>query len=90
ETDDSLTGPMNLGSTFEFTMLELAEKVIQLTGSKSSIVFEPLPQDDPTQRQPDISLAGESLDWKPETGLDDGLARTIEYFRSLTSPTIRL
>jgi UDP-glucuronate decarboxylase len=82
-TADDFTGPVNLGSTFEFTMLQLAEKVIGLTESRSEIVFAPLPQDDPTQRQPDISLATQSLGWTPTTVLEQGLARTIAYFRSL-------
>jgi UDP-glucuronate decarboxylase len=82
-THDGFTGPVNLGSTFEFTMLALAEKVIGLTGSASAVVFEPLPKDDPTQRQPDISLASETLSWGPTTALDEGLEKTIAYFRDL-------
>ena len=84
DTDDSFTGPVNIGNPGEFTMLELAEKVIELTGSKSEIVFEPLPQDDPRQRKPDISLANRMLDgWRPDIKLDEGLERTIDYFKKL-------
>lgn len=79
-TPDDFTGPVNLGNSVEFTILELAEKVIKLTGSKSKIVFKPLPPDDPTQRQPDISLAKEKINWQPTVHLDKGLQRTIEYF----------
>jgi UDP-glucuronate decarboxylase len=75
------TGPVNLGNPEEFTILGLAEKVIALTGSSSKIVFEKLPSDDPLQRCPDITLAREKLDWKPETGLQTGLTKTIDYFR---------
>jgi UDP-glucuronate decarboxylase len=80
-TDDSFTGPVNLGNPDEFSMLELAEKVIVLTKSKSKIVYLPLPSDDPKQRQPDISLAKEKLNWSPKIKLDEGLIKTIEYFR---------
>lgn len=80
-TDDDFTGPVNIGNPVEFTMLELAEKIIAITGSKSKIVHMPLPSDDPRQRKPDITLAAEKLDgWHPEVMLDDGLRRTIEYF----------
>lgn len=82
DSDPSFTGPVNLGNTGEFTMLELAELVVELTGSKSPIVHRPLPQDDPTRRRPDISLAKEALGWEPRTALADGLERTIEHFRS--------
>jgi UDP-glucuronate decarboxylase len=82
-TPDEVTGPINLGSTGEFTMLELASKVIELTGSASRIVFESLPSDDPTQRKPDTTRARELLDWQATTPLAEGLARTIEYFRAL-------
>jgi UDP-glucuronate decarboxylase len=78
--NDEFVGPVNLGNPIEFTILELAEKIIHTTGSKSSIVFSPLPQDDPIQRQPDISLAKEKLGWIPGTTLDEGLANTIPYF----------
>ena len=78
------TGPVNLGNPGEFTMLELAEKVLALTGSKSRLVHRPLPSDDPRQRQPDISLAKEKLGgWEPRVPLDEGLRRTIEYFRAM-------
>ncbi len=78
-----VTGPMNLGNPGEFSIKELAEKVIAMTGSKSKIVFEPLPQDDPTQRQPDISHAKAELGWQPAVTLDEGLEPTIEYFRAI-------
>ncbi len=78
---DDFTGPVNLGNPDEFTILELAKKVISLTGSKSEIAFKPLPSDDPTQRQPDISLAQRILDWMPGVALDAGLTQAITYFR---------
>lgn len=81
DSDPSFTGPVNLGNTGEFTMLELAELVVELTGSSSPIVHEPLPQDDPTRRRPDISLAKDALGWEPVTALAEGLTRTIEHFR---------
>ena len=74
-------GPVNIGNPGEYTMLELAESVIRLTGSKSRIVHQPLPSDDPKQRQPDISLAREKLKWEPKVNLEDGLKETIAYFR---------
>ncbi|KAA0894101.1 UDP-glucuronic acid decarboxylase family protein [Oryzomonas rubra] len=77
---DDFTGPVNLGNPVENTILEFAEKIITITGSKSKVIFSPLPQDDPKQRRPDISLAGERLGWKPQVELDAGLARTAEYF----------
>lgn len=82
-SDEELTGPINLGNPGEFSMLELAEKVIELTGSKSKIMHLPLPSDDPKQRRPDITLAREKLDWSPKIPLADGLLKTIEYFRGL-------
>ena len=82
-TDDAVTGPVNLGNPGEFTMLELAQAVLDLTGSASRLVFHPLPQDDPKQRKPDISLARNLLDWEPQVQLRDGLARTIAYFEGL-------
>ena len=82
ETEDFI-GPVNLGNPGEFTMLELAEKVISLTGSGSKIVHEPLPSDDPAQRRPVIDLAKEKLGWQPSVDLTDGLERTIEYFRKI-------
>ncbi|MCM8738682.1 SDR family oxidoreductase [Azospirillum sp. A1-3] len=81
-TPAGVTGPINLGNPGEFTMLELAEKVIRLTGSGSKIEHKPLPQDDPKQRQPDIAKARALMDWEPAVPLDEGLARTIAYFRS--------
>ncbi len=82
-TDDSLTGPINLGNPTEFSILELAQKVIELTSSKSRIVFEPLPSDDPIQRQPNIDRAKALLGgWEPQIQLEDGLRKTIDYFKS--------
>jgi len=80
---DDFTGPVNLGNPSEFSILELAEMIIKLTGSKSKIIFEVLPQDDPMQRQPDITLAKERLGWEPKLDLEEGLKRTIEYFRGI-------
>lgn len=80
---DDFTGPVNLGNPGEFTMLELAEKIIMLTGSHSKIIFRPLPEDDPMQRKPVIDVAVRELDWKPTVSLDEGLGKTIEYFRSV-------
>jgi UDP-glucuronate decarboxylase len=82
-TDDDATGPINIGNPGEFTMIELAENVIDLTRSSSKLVFEPLPPDDPKQRKPDISLAKEKLGWEPTVPLREGLAKTIEYFDRL-------
>lgn len=76
-----VTGPINLGNPGEFTMLELAENVLRLAGSKSKLAFKPLPQDDPRQRQPNISLAKDKLNWEPKVNLEDGLKETIIYFR---------
>ena len=83
DTHDDVTGPVNIGNPDEFTILELAEKVIRLTGSRSKIIFQPLPPDDPKQRQPDITLAKNLLNWEPKVALEDGLQMTIEYFRKL-------
>ena len=84
QTGDQITGPVNIGNPVEFTIHDLAKKIISMTGSKSKITFLPLPQDDPIQRQPDISLARELLDdWNPEVGLDTGLEKTITYFDHL-------
>jgi UDP-glucuronate decarboxylase len=80
---DEITGPINLGNPGEFTMIELAEQVLDLTGSKSELVFRPLPQDDPKQRRPDIGFAERELGWTPKIALRDGLIRTIEYFDGL-------
>jgi len=82
-TGDDFIGPVNIGNPGEFTILELAEKVINMTGSKSQLVFRPLPSDDPLQRQPDISLAKKKLNWEPTFPLDEGLKLTIEYFDNL-------
>ena len=79
---EGFTGPVNLGNPAEFTILELAEHVIRLTGSSSKVIHEVLPQDDPLQRRPDISLAREKLGWEPQVGLEEGLQRTIDYFKS--------
>jgi UDP-glucuronate decarboxylase len=85
-TGDDFTGPVNIGNPGEFTMLELAQNIIELTGSVSKIVYLPLPADDPTQRQPDISLAKEKLgNWEPKVPLREGLIKTIEYFDQLLS-----
>lgn len=81
-SDDSITGPVNVGNPDEFTMLELAEQVIKLTGTKSKIVYKDLPQDDPKQRRPDITLANKLLNWDPTIMLSNGLQQTIEYFKS--------
>ena len=83
ESDRFVTGPINLGNPHEFTMLELAEKIIKLTNSKSKIIFEPLPQDDPRQRQPSISKAKNILGWQPLVELDEGLSKTVEYFEGV-------
>lgn len=83
DSSADLIGPVNVGNPGEFTMLELAQKVLRLTGSKSKIIFMPLPQDDPRQRQPDIALAQEKLGWQPKVSLDDGLKETVAYFRAL-------
>lgn len=85
DTPDSFTGPVNIGSPMEFTILELAKTVTELTGSNSQIEFKPLPQDDPKQRQPDINLAREMLDWEPKVSLEEGLQKTIDYFRNIIS-----
>lgn len=82
ETSDDVTGPINLGNPMEFTIGQLARKVIELAESQSEVVFKPLPSDDPMQRQPDISLARSMLGWAPSTPLEEGLRKTIAYFRS--------
>ena len=84
-TPADFTGPVNLGNPAEFRMLDLARRIIALTGSRSEITWEPLPADDPVQRQPDIALARRRLDWEPQVQLDDGLTRTIAYFASMLS-----
>jgi len=88
-TSDDFTGPVNLGNPQEFTILELARKVIASTGSRSEIVFKPLPSDDPVQRQPDISLAKQMLQWEPAVALNEGLRRTISYFRAERRPAAK-
>mgnify|MGYP006400104947 CR=1 FL=1 len=82
-TEQGITGPINIGNCGEFTMLELAEKVIRLTNSSSKLIFKPLPPDDPRQRRPDIALAKEKLAWQPSVSLEEGLKKTIEYFEEL-------
>jgi len=86
DSPDSLTGPINLGNPSEFSMLELAETVIRLTDSTSEFKYHPLPENDPKQRQPDISKARALLKWEPKIQLEEGLTRTIDYFRSLLGP----
>jgi UDP-glucuronate decarboxylase len=83
ESSEDFVGPVNIGNTDEFTMLELAEKVLEITGSASKLEFKTLPFDDPRQRQPDITLAKRKLLWKPKVKLDDGLKETIAYFKKL-------
>ena len=82
-TEDDCTGPVNLGNPNEFQIKQLAERVLDLVGSKSNIIYKELPQDDPQQRRPDITLAKARLNWQPSIALDDGLIRTVEYFRAL-------
>ena len=86
-TEDSFTGPVNIGNPGEFTILQLAEKAIELTGSKSQIIRKPLPSDDPLQRQPDLTLARARLGWEPRVALDEGLKRTVAYFAPLIGAT---
>jgi UDP-glucuronate decarboxylase len=83
ETGDEFTGPLNLGNPGEFTIRELAEQVLGLTGSRAKIVYKPLPADDPVQRCPDIGLAQRQLGWQPSVPLEQGLKKTIAYFREL-------
>ncbi|MCB2127034.1 MAG: SDR family oxidoreductase [Rhodobacteraceae bacterium] len=83
ETGDEITGPMNIGNPVEMSIRELAEAVIELTGSRSELVYKPLPQDDPAQRQPDIAFARRALEWEPKVRLKDGLKRTVAYFAAL-------
>ena len=83
DTDNSTTGPMNIGNPGEFTMTELATKIIQLTGSNSKVVKGPLPQDDPMHRRPDITMAKAVLGWEPRIQLAEGLQKTIDYFKSI-------
>lgn len=84
-TPTGFTGPVNIGNPNEFTMLELAQEVLDLVGSKSKLIYMPLPQDDPKQRQPDITLAKQALDWEPRVQLREGLSKTIAYFESVLS-----
>lgn len=83
ETRNNITGPINLGNTEERTMLELASKIIKLTNSKSELIYQPLPLDDPNQRRPDISLANKILNWEPSVNLEQGLLKTIDYFKRI-------
>ena len=83
QTSDGFTGPVNLGNPQEFSIIELAESILKLTNSKSQIVYQPLPADDPTQRQPDITLAKTTMGWEPQVPLEEGLKRTIEYYKAL-------
>jgi len=83
DSQDDFTGPVNIGNPGEFTIRELAERIISLTGSSSSLISHPLPADDPKQRQPDISLARERLEWQPNVQLEEGLKKTIAYFREI-------
>jgi UDP-glucuronate decarboxylase len=82
-SEKDLTGPINVGNPVEFTMLELAKKIIKLTKSKSNLIHLPLPQGDPQQRRPNIELAKEVLRWEPGTQLDEGLIKTIDYFKKM-------
>ena len=86
---DDFVGPVNLGNPGEFTMLELAKLTLEMTGSKSKIVHLPRPADDPSQRRPDITLAKERLSWEPKVPLKEGLAKTIEYFKSVDLGSFR-
>jgi UDP-glucuronate decarboxylase len=83
DSPDDFTGPVNIGNPVEFTILELAQRVVELTGTKSKIILKPLPDDDPRQRQPNITLAMEALGWEPVVKLEEGLKKTIEYFESI-------
>ncbi|MDC3279950.1 SDR family oxidoreductase [Gammaproteobacteria bacterium] len=83
KTDREVTGPVNLGNSGEFTIAELAERIVALVGSSSEIVYQPLPQDDPLQRRPDLTLADQLLDWRPKVNLEDGLRPVIDYFRGV-------
>jgi UDP-glucuronate decarboxylase len=86
QSDESVKGPINLGTIYEFSMLELAEKIIQLTHSQSKIVFKPLPEDDPKERKPDLTLANEKLSWEPQVPFEEGLLKTISYFKGILTP----
>ena len=80
-SSDDFTGPVNIGNPTEFSIKELATKVLDLTSSKSKLIYKDLPQDDPMQRKPDISLAADKLNWQPTIALEEGLKKTIEYFK---------
>jgi UDP-glucuronate decarboxylase len=82
-SEEGFTGPVNIGNPGEFTMLQLAETILKLSGSKSKIIYQPLPSDDPKQRQPNIDLAKDKLGWQPKVNLEDGLKETIAYFKSI-------
>jgi len=82
QSSDEIIGPVNIGNPFELSVKELAEKIIELTGSSSELEYKPLPNDDPTQRQPDITQAKELLGWEPKIQLEDGLKKTIPYFET--------
>lgn len=84
-TSDNFTGPVNLGNPSEISILELAEKVLKITNSRSKIVFKPLPHDDPVRRCPDITVAKEKLSWQPKVSLGEGLEKTVEYFKRVLS-----
>jgi len=84
-SEKGFTGPVNIGNPGEFTMLQLAQTVLKLSGSKSKIIHQPLPSDDPKQRQPNIDLANAKLDWQPKVNLEDGLKETIAYFRKVVA-----
>lgn len=86
-TDPSFTGPVNIGNPVEFQIIELARLVLEMTGSKSELIFKPLPQDDPKQRKPDITLAQNTLGWAPKIQLEQGLSRTIQYFEKILNNT---
>ena len=84
-SEQGFTGPVNIGNPGEFTMLQLAQTVLRLSGSKSKIIHQPLPQDDPKQRQPNIELAKAKLGWQPKVNLEDGLKETIAYFKKIVA-----
>ena len=83
DSRDKFNGPVNLGNPREFTILELAEKIINFTNSKSKIIYKPLPEDDPIQRQPNIDLAKKELNWQPKISFEEGIKKTIDYFERL-------
>ena len=88
-TDESFRGPVNIGNPVEFTILELAEKVIEITNSTSKIIYKELPSDDPLMRKPDIRMAKQELDWEPSIQLEEGLRKTIQYFKRFVEPQIK-